>query len=59
MKILKCSIVFLLVQILFAFFAWLSGYNFDERGVHIAIVAFISLVVGLWAIGEFLNIVRE
>lgn len=44
-------LVFLVVQILFGFVSWCGGYDFNERGGHVATVAVISLFFGFFAAG--------
>ena len=45
-KTLKNIGIFVSFEILFAFIAWLGGFNFDQRGFLIAYWVSICLIVG-------------
>jgi hypothetical protein len=46
---MKLTIIttFLAVQLFFAVFAWLCGYDFDSRGAGVAVLAATSVLCGL------------
>jgi len=45
------AIVFFAVQLCFAFVAWCSGYDFNERNGHVAFFVALSLMFGLIGAG--------
>ena len=55
MKLFKCVFIFVVIQIIIAFIAWLGGFNFDHRDWEVAYWAVIGMILGCFAIVIFIT----